>query len=81
MDAWRAHTYGGGEEGGKGNKREGEIENERRKRENKHASNRLAIEREERKKEKDYKRTEPKEKHKKIKEEREPGKVGSHKRQ
>lgn len=34
-----------------------------------------------RKREKDYKRTGPKEKHKKIKEKREPGKVGSHKRQ
>lgn len=37
---------------GKGNKKEGELENEKRKRENKHAPNKLATEREERKKKK-----------------------------
>lgn len=67
------HTHCEEKEGGGGRQekmrgREGETEKERRKRENKHAPNRFAIEREGKKAEGREKRTVPKEKHKKIKE-------------
>ena len=55
------------------NEREEEIENERRKRENKHAPNRLAIETEGKKEGREGERTVPKEKHRKIKGKRERG--------
>ncbi|TNN35622.1 hypothetical protein EYF80_054215 [Liparis tanakae] len=75
----------GGREGRQGeNEREGAIEKERRKRENKHAPNRLAIEREGKKEEeRERERAVPKEKHKEIKGKGERGleKPGSHKSQ
>lgn len=56
MDVQRTHTQTHMKEKrevgkARGNEREGEIENERRKRENKHVPNRLAIEREGKKRE------------------------------
>lgn len=72
MYSTHTHTHKREEGKARGNERQGEIENERRKRENKHAPNRLAIEREG-KKGREGERTVPKEKHKKTKGKRERG--------